>query len=478
MSDLLSQWRRAHKTVPLTSAELRFAWVAGSFLIFTSWAVGTMHLWSQSVAFVLAIATFASVPTGADGWRGQLRQLIRQPVFWLGLAWLLYALVGALNPLATYVREGNRWWMVFTDHLSWLPAGVDVPFSQGGPWRVLMIHGTMFLFGCAVWLAAVRRRLGRTLLMIVGLNGTVLAVIGIAQRLGRLSFFVAPLRPADAGPLPSTAFATFVYKNHAGAYLLLALVAVVALAGWYYDRAERLGQKSNPSGLLSLAALGIIGAILVSAARGATLTMLVLALLWLVGFVLMSWLRGSRRPWIAVIMVAIVGGVLYTAADVFSYQQAWGRIEHGLSDGGDFSVKSRQEAGVATLEMASDYRVWGTGAGSFAFVFPRYAQRHPMLWGDPNAPSWWVYAHNDLFQTLAEYGVIGCAILVVSLGYLLIRIALGRGWKYPLSLTLVSGLVALMAYSSLDFPLQCPAVLAIGVLFFALLLRIDDRKEA
>jgi hypothetical protein len=226
--------------------------MAGIHLIFTSWAVGTMHLWSQAVALGLAALVFASTPTGRDGWAGNWRRLVRFPIFWLGVLWLLYAVLGALNPHATYVREGNRWWMVFREPIAWLPQGVEVPFAVGGPWRTLMIHAGVILFGLAVWLAARRRRSGRVLLMTLALNGLVLAVVGIAQRTGYLGFFVAGLRPSDAGPLPAYAFATFIYKNHAGGYLMLALTAAVALAGWYHDHARARGKKSNPSGMLGL----------------------------------------------------------------------------------------------------------------------------------------------------------------------------------------------------------------------------------
>lgn len=476
MPDLLNQWRRASKTVPLTADERRFAFVAGLFLVFTSWAVGTMHLWSQTTAFVLSLLTLAAVPAGQDGWLGHLRRLARFPVFWLGLAWLAYALIGALNPHATYVREGNRWWMTFVSPLAWLPASVDVPFAQGGPWRALLIHGTIFLFGIAVWLAAARRRLARTLLMVLALNGMILAAIGLAQRLGYLPFFVGALRPADAGALPAYAFATFVYKNHAGAYLLTALVAVVALAGWYYDRAARFGEKSNPSGLLSLGALIIIGAIIISYARGATLTTLSLVAVWSVGFLIVEWQSGSRRPWVAVIMVAVMLGLVASSTSTLDYTQAWDRIETGLSGGGDMSVQSRRAATAATLTMAQDYRVWGTGAGSFAFVFPNYAQRDPMLWGDPKAPFWWYYGHNDPAQTLAEYGLVGCALLVAGLGWLAWRLIAARCWRQPMVLTLASGLAGLLVYSSLDFPLQCPAILAAAALLYAVLLRTEPSR--
>lgn len=459
--DLLGQFRRGQQVRPLTPAQRRFVWCAGLQLTFLPWAVGTMHLWSQLVSAALAVLTFAAVPVArVQGWSGVARRLARWPLFWLGLLWLAYTAIGGLNPATRWVQSGPRWWLVPVEYVAWLPASVDVPWTIGGPWRVLLIHGAAFVFGCAVWLAAERRRVGRALLLMVAMNGMLIAAVGLAQRLHLMPFPVDWLRPADAGPLPGYAFGTFVYKNHAGAYLLVALIAAVGLAGWYHEQADRSGEKSNPSGLLALGALVMLAAIVVSHARGATLTALALVLLWLVGFVALAWRRGGFRLQVALLAVGLAGGLIVTSAGALDYGAAWDRMEQGLADGGDRSLESRRAATAATLRLAADHRGWGSGAGSFPFVFPPYTMGNPLLMGpDPSRPLWWQQAHNDPVQVWAEYGVVGSMILATAILIWLVPALRPGRYLQAGDAVLLTGFVAVLVYSSFDFPLQCPAVL-------------------
>ena len=76
------------------------------------------------------------------------------------------------------------------------------------------------------------------------MNGLALAVFGLVQRLlsnGKMFW-------RWESPNPSF-FSSFIYKNHAGAYLDLALAVTCALAAWYYLRGVRRLEKSNPAGV-------------------------------------------------------------------------------------------------------------------------------------------------------------------------------------------------------------------------------------
>jgi O-antigen ligase len=220
-----------------------------------------------------------------------------------------------------------------------------------------------------------------------------------------------------------------------------------------------------------------LAAIVISYARGATLTTAVLVLLWLVGWAIVEWRRQTRQPWIIAISGLVLLGVVYSSVGVLDYQGAWDRIETGLAGGGDLSVQTRRASASATLTMAADHQPWGVGAGAFAFTFPTYAQRDPMLWGNPQAPNWWQQAHHDPIQFWAEYGVLGCTLILAGFLVLAWQFYRAQAWRRPLPLTLLSGLVACLFYSSLDFPLQCPAILVTLALLAALVLAERGQAE-
>lgn len=451
---------------PLTPLDQRVLWIVGAHLAFLPWALGTQHAWSQLVSLGLAVAGLLAVLlTGEEMGRTAGRRLLRLPFFWVGLAWLAYGVAGACNPAQRLVVQGKLWAVQPLQPVAGLPIGVDVPFELGGPWRVIVVHASVWLVACTLWVGCLRRKVALGLVLVAALNGGLVALMGLAQRLGGMPFLFG--LPA---PRPGSQYATFIYKNHAGAYLLVGLTAAVALAGWYYLRAERRSAKSSPAGLFVILGLGIAGAVLLSRARGATLTMMVLLGLWLVLFAFWEWRRATRQPWIAALMLAAFGYFVFNGLEAVDAGGAWERIEHGLS-GHDASFEARKVASAATAELAAAHRLWGTGAGSFALVFPAFQTKYPALMGPAGSRPFWEYAHNDVLQTLAEYGVVGCLILVAGVLCVFVPLLRQRAYRHPVGAGVVSGVAALVVYSQWDFPLQCPAILLTAVALTVLAVR-------
>jgi hypothetical protein len=441
-------------------------WLVGAHLAFLPWALGTQHLWSQLVSLGLAVVGLLAVLLTGDGvGRTAGRQLLRLPFFWVGLAWLAYGALGAGNPAQRLEVQGKLWSVQPISHVAALPIGVEVPFGIGGPWRVLVVHAAVWLTACTLWVGCLRRKVALGLVLVVALNGGLVALMGLAQRLAGMPFLFG-----WTAPRPGSQYATFIYKNHAGAFLVLGLTATVALAGWHYLRAERRASKSSPAGLFVILGLGIAGAVLLSQARGATITMVALLGLWLVLFVFWEWRRATRQPWIAALMLAAFGYLVFNGLEAVDAGGAWDRIESGLS-GRDASYEARKVASRATADMAAAHRLWGTGAGSFGLVFPRYQVRYPFLAGGGEQRTFWEYAHNDVMQTLAEYGVAGCLILLAGLVCVVVPLVRQRAWWHPVGLAVASGVSALVIYSQWDFPFQCPAILLSAVALTVLAVR-------
>ncbi|MEJ1973784.1 MAG: hypothetical protein WDM96_15385 [Lacunisphaera sp.] len=66
-------------------------------------------------------------------------------------------------------------------------------------------------------------------------------------------------------------FASFIYKNHAGAYLALIAAVLLVLAARYRERSLREHARSSPALLPVLGALAVFFAVIFTYSRGATL---------------------------------------------------------------------------------------------------------------------------------------------------------------------------------------------------------------
>ena len=101
-------------------------------------------------------------------------------------------------------------------------------------------------------------------------------------------------------------------------------------------------------------------------------------------------------------------------------------------------------------------RPWyGWGAGSYVAVFPIFQGNYDR---DPKGRIEHPYnrAHCDWLQVAAEFGLVGLAFFVVTIGFALRRIFRVGGTRSAWAL-LGCGMVAIYAFG--DFPFQNPAVL-------------------
>jgi O-antigen ligase len=74
----------------------------------------------------------------------------------------------------------------------------------------------------------------------------------------------------------------------------------------------------------------------------------------------------------------------------------------------DASLGGRGPLNLATWRMAGDHLLLGTGPGTWQYFHPQYRQ--------PDAQWWPRYAHNDALQFLAEYGLVGCVLMLGVIG--------------------------------------------------------------
>ena len=463
----LDHFRAKTKRLRIHPLEGACLWIVSLHLILLPWALGAMYWWTQALSLGLAVLGFAlalypreytsDYTEGAAFRLLSYPKLLRFPIFWAGLALFLYIFVGGLNPAWSYVQGDKGWWMVAVDHIPWLPSGVRVPFFSGGggPWRALIVYLSGWLVVCTVWIGFTRRRTVQLFLMVLAGNGVALAIFGIAQRLLHAPkifwFFPSP---------NESFFSSFIYKNHAGAYLVLALVLSTGLAAWYYLRGLRRMEKSNPAGLFVFFAAAVAMSIVVSFARGATITAILFLAIAVAAFVVFQIRNPDLLKKPLVIGIMLIGFVFFARVgyQALSLGEAWTNMSR-LIKSHETSVESRQLATQATWEMVQANPWGGYGAGSFRYVFPLYQQHYPQLLGDRGVRLYWTHAHNDLLEFPAEFGICGMAILVFGAGYWALRLLRNFFWENPLALLVSIGLLLLVAHGWTDFIFHNPAVL-------------------
>ena len=463
----LDQFRASTKRLRIHPLELALLWVVGAHLVYLPWALGGAPIWSQWTSFVLSAISFGlalwprqytAEHTGAAEFKlVPWPKLIRFPIFWLGLALLGLILVQALNPAWEYQSNGKVWWMRAIPHTAWLPTGVRVPWVMvpgvpiGGEWRNLVIYGSGFLTVCAIWVGLTRRRTLQRLFLILAINGVALAIFGLAERvLGatKLYWLWDSQNPSF--------FATFIYKNHAGAYLNLTLAVACGLAAWHYLRGVRRLEKSNPSGVFAFLATCIAVAVLVSYARGATFVMMVFLCIVVAAFVIhqIRLPKEARQPVIMVALLLVFGFFLKTGLQALHSELAWDRLRQAVS-GQDLSVEARMAANQASFAMLRDHWAGGVGSGGFPFLFPSYQRHVPMI----AKSQFWPHAHNDILELPIDLGAAGVLLIAAGFafwGFLLVR---NYAWQNPLTGSVVLGLLCMVGMSWGDFVFESPAIL-------------------
>lgn len=461
----LDHFRPKTKRLRIHPLETALLWIVTGHLMADAWVAGGMRWWTQMFSLGFAVLGFAVAlwprhytDRYTDGAAFRLLtwpKLIRFPIFWLGLALFGYITVQGLNPAWTYSMEKAGWRMLGLPHITWLPTGTRSPFLVGGPWRVLIVYGTAWLTVCSVWIGFTRRKTVQFFFTTLAVNAFALGIFGIVQRTignGLMYWFYRSPN--------SSFFSSFTYKNHAGIYFNLMLALAAGLAAWFYLRGLRRLEKSNPAGLFVFFAVLIAVDIVISYARGATIVMLaLLSAVMLFFFYLQARQPGlMRRPVVIALLVLGFGAFAWTGFRALSAGEAWSRMEL-LLDKGNPSVRSRQLATEASWDMLQANWKFGTGAGSFQFLFPIYQQHYPEIVARGREHFFWKHAHNDFMEIPAELGLFGVVIITLSFGYWLLVLIRAYFWDNPLSLIVITGLLLVTASGWFDFPFENPAIL-------------------
>lgn len=412
-------------------------------ILFSPWHAGSMLWWSNSLNAVLALLPVIvafGIPlteefaeqTAQYSRRQILKNLLRFPIFWLGLLFLGYILIQALNYSWEFVWTENKrsfYMQKLADdqYIHWLPSGMKSPFKWTNPWQALLMWATPWLAVCAMWSTFRRRKAWCAVLWAMAATGALMAVLGIAAKLTApdMIFWIWE-RPRN------DSFGPYTYRNQASVYLYMATACAVALF-FYYQRTSRSDSGIQWFALL-LGAIAVGGSVMSFSRAGWIGTVIIL----LVAFALFIFRALRQRHevglrsflWKGLLGIGIICGIGVSLLQVdFSLmERKWVSLGKELQ-GENVRFKSltvRQAVALKTLEMFQDNKWTGWGAGSFRYYFIVYQQDseellHPLNWGGKTLNYkkryFWKDAHSDWAQFLAEYGIIGCFFLLLGLGY-------------------------------------------------------------
>ncbi len=454
---------------------------AGLTAAFTAWGFAGVVAWSLHVmlaggllTLALAVLPMPARFNGGDGQHGNLlnlRRLLRFPGFWAGGAFLVYIAIQGLNPAYEQVFSDGGWWVdPRPSRISWLPAGVATSYEPMNAFRILAMYGAAFALAWGIWIGVRRRASLIGLLWILLGNGVAMAWIAILQH------FTGAEAVLWTVPSENENFwGSFFYRNQGVAYLNIILTGCAAFYFFYFNRAEKRAVSGGPHLLLFFFCIILATSIGLALSRGGILfggALLAVFLVLAAGRWVFSRSRRGSIVLSLVLAVFFAGGSYFTARNI-----DWAEIEVRFEDFGEtigsIENDSRAITTRATWDMARDALLAGYGAGSFRYIFPMYQKNYPEIYHAGYHPKrgwfgrrFYRYAHNDPVQFLAEYGIIGCGLLLAASGWWLVAAFRGSVGNRLTAAMLAVGVVLAVAHSLVDFIFHSPAY---TVAFFALL---------
>ena len=470
-------------------------------LIFSPWAFGTTSTWSiwtmDAGGYLLGLLLFVKlVLRGPAGYRpprwevAAADHLQARPSRYLaaGLAGLTalvvaYCLVSALNARSTFVPL--QFQFVYHHWIGWLPHSYDSASTWPAFWNYLAL-ALSFWAVCdwlpgktstelrgerkiqagnpsPVWLLPERLR---RLLWVLGVNGGLLAVEAIIQRLSgtdKILWLVHGVFNREG----IYHFGPYAYRNNGAQYFNLLWPPILGF-WWTLHRsaeltAHRLGRRKQSSHYLLLPAILLMAAApFVSASRSAVIVnaaTLILAAI-IISFALRR-AHGATKFALFIFVLAVLGIGFAIGWENFSERMK--DFNHGLTD--------REHMYTLAWPMVWEHPLFGSGPGTFTVLFQFYR--------DSTDTYWPAELHNDWLQTLITFGWLGSVLIALAFALVFVRRFLPggiqSGWRFTLLLWL--GMGSTLIHARFDFPFQIYSILFLFLVMCAILFNLSRRPD-
>jgi O-antigen ligase len=486
----------AYRTCDLISG-----WLIGFMVVFSPWAFGTTQpwaIWTMNVTGYLLAAMllfkrwvrfrhrympsrWGLSPTRTASAR-QASQFVVVALAVLTATILVYCLVAAINARSTY--DNAQQVFSYRSHVLWLPHSYD----QGRSWKVffnfLALAG--FFWATQDWLVGlspVEERASRAstddpgnrphlparlrgLLWLLCLNGALLGLEGIAQRVSgtnKLLWF----QPTRLNQHADLQFGPYAYRSNAAQYFNLAWP--VGLAFWWCLRREARRRRETATASPRanhhwlLPGVGIMAAcpIMSLSRAGALVALGMIAAASMI--LLVAWRRRHASVKFGVVLFFSLAFSLGAFFGWDSFSERMNQFDEGL--------ELRERMYETARAMASDYRWFGTGPGTFESVFQLYRSSADEYWP--------AQLHNDWLEFRVTFGWVGSGLLSAALLLVLLRWFLAGEVhvRWPAAALLWLALAGCLVHARYDFPFQIYSLQLLFLLVCAVLL-VSSRRAA
>ncbi|HOW68783.1 MAG TPA: O-antigen ligase family protein, partial [Verrucomicrobiota bacterium] len=406
---------------------------------------------------------------------------------------LLFCLVSALNPRAQYFH--NTRVLRNITCIPWLPHSYDAPATWLAFWQYLAM--ACVFWSVRDWLLGKTRREQlqemsafqpplstpdkthsrasavsssvrsswylpdrmRRLLWVLSINGAVLALEGVLQRLDGSNKLLWLIQPRINRAVESQ-FGPYAYRSNASQYLNQ--VWPLCLALWFALRHQHKKEKrhssrigSGPHSVLMPCAIITAAAPLVSTSRGGAI-IAITGWFAAMAVLLFAGPRGHRYYQLGLILVFLLAGGL-------GGYLGWDKLEPRLRAMLSGDTSNRDIVYRNARPMAEDHPWFGTGPGTFSTLYQYYRE-------NPNQ-DWSVMAHDDWLETRITFGWVGligilaCLLLVTSKW--LWAGGIPAPWILPTLIWISLG--GCLIHAKFDFPFQVLSILLLFVLICAIL---------
>ena len=296
------------------------------------------------------------------------------------------------------------------------------------------------------------------LLCLIAINGVVISLVGILQKLtlGGDIFWYSQLLQEGFGP-----FGPFRNRNNGGGYLILCLAAAIGVVYWLCGPKQRPSERNTTlaesvrelfADLDGKRIMSFVAVVILLAGVAATCSRGAIIAATLASFVGIGTIFLKRSRNIGVSLGLVSFGL------VFSFLLWVGQVDpilEQLSTLGTLEVNEdlRVKLWSDSLKLVPDFWLLGTGAGTF-----RYA--HLMVLSE-HLDSWCIHAENQFVETIVELGLCGTVILLAVLALVFVRcLKLISARDLPAQSLGLVGVIALtgqVVSNSFDFGLTVPA---------------------
>jgi len=410
------------------------------------WAWAIMEVWTYLLAmFWLAEYMFHRV-------KFTVSFLNARPIIYLFLMWLLWVLLQII-PLPVFLVELISPQAAAIHALSpepskWITLSVD-PYATKVAWLKSLAY--VLIFSLALLLIRRRRRVHQLVYVLI-FSAVFQAVYGSLMTLSGVEYGFFIEKTTSVGH----ATGTFTNRNHLAGYLVMGLAVGIGIMIASLDTYTGYSLKQQIRNILRLfmseklrlrlyLVMMVIALVLTHSRMGNTAFFASLLIAGGIGLLLS---RYATRPTVILLASLIIIDICIVGT-WFGIEKVIERIEQTT-----FETENRDEVYPNVFDQWSDYKIIGSGLGSFYSVFPKYRKQ--------DISGYYDHAHNDYLEIGSESGIIGFILLglvvLISLCVALFaqykrRDPLMRG----LSFAAIMGICAILIHSTVDFNLQIPA---------------------